>query len=137
MRRLYTGLLFFGASFSAHAAEANKHSHAIKHAPVAMHYTLYVPEAQVRDSVVFPSIKSDNPDFSPPQLVASDRSAAALTQSQRNLANVLNALLHQRMNLQTEQMKLSYRPGSAEMETEHLNVAVRSDSTSITWHTTF
>lgn len=137
MRRLYTGLLFFGASFGAHAAESHKHSHAAKHAPVAMHYTQYVPEAHVHNSVVYYDFKPADPVFSASQSATADRSAAALTQGQKNLVNVLSALHDQRLSLQNEQMKLSLRPGSAVMETEHLKVAVQADSTSVTWHKTF
>ncbi|MDD5470910.1 MAG: hypothetical protein PHP05_03195 [Sideroxydans sp.] len=137
MRNFYTGLLFFGASFGAHAAEIHKHSHAAKHAPVAMHYTQYVPEKHVHNSVVYSDFKSTDPVFSAPQLATSELSSAALTQSQKNLVNVLNALFYQRMSMQNEQMKLSVRPDAAVMETEHLKVAVQSDSTSVTWHKTF
>jgi len=137
MRRFYTGLLFFGASIGTHAAETHKHSHAAKHAPVAMHYTQYVPEAHVHNSVVYSNFKPADSDFAAPQLATSDRSSAALTQVQKNLVNVLSALHDQRLSLQNEQMKLSLRPGSAVMETEHLKVAVQSDSTSVTWHKTF
>ena len=137
MRRFYTGLLFFGASFGAHAAETHKHSHAAKHAPAAMHYTQYVPEEHVHDSVVYSDFKSGNSVFSAPRPATANQSAAALTQSQKNLINVLSALQLQRVSLQNEQMKLSFRPGSAVMETEHLKVAVQSDSTSVTWHKTF
>ncbi|MHB1117291.1 hypothetical protein [Sideroxydans sp.] len=137
MRRFYTGLLFFGASFAAHAAETHKHSHAAKHAPVAMHYTHYVPEEHAHNSVVFSDVKSGDTNFSAPRLAASSQSVAALTQSQKNLVNVLSALHQQRLNLQNEQMKLSLQPGAAVMETEHLKVAVQSDSSSVSWHTTF
>ena len=137
MRRFYTGLLFFGASLAAHAAEAHKHSLAAKHSHVAMHYTPYVPEDHEIKSGVHFDFKSDGPDISTPQLTASDLSFAALTQSQQNLVNVLSALHLKRMILQNEQMKLSFRPGSAVMETEHLKVAVQSDSAAVTWHKTF
>jgi hypothetical protein len=137
MRRFYTGLLFFGASFGAHAAETHKHSHAAKHAPAAMHYTQYVPEAHVHNSVVYTDFKSEDAAFSAPQLATSDRSAATLTQSQKNLVNVLSALHYQRLSLQNEQLKLSFGSDSAVMETKHLKVAVQSDSTSVTWHKTF
>ncbi len=137
MRRIYTGLLFFWASFGSHAAEANKHFHTAKHAPVAMHYTLYVPEDHELKSAVHSDFKPVDPDFSAPQLATSDLSFAELTQSQQNLVNVLSALHLKRMSLQNEQMKLSFRPGSAVMETEHLKVAVQSDSASVTWHKTF
>lgn len=137
MRRFYTGLLFFGASFGAHAAETHKHMHAAKHAPVAMHYTQHVPQEHVHNSVVYSDFKAENSKFSAPQLAASDREAATLTQSQKNLVNVLSALHFQRMSMQNEQMKLSLSPGSAVMETEHLKVAVQSDSTSVSWHKTF
>jgi hypothetical protein len=137
MRRFYTGLLFFGASFGTHAAEAYKHSYAAKHAHVAMHYTPYVPEDHEIKSGVHFDFKSDGPDISTPQLTASDLSFAALTQSQQNLVNVLSALHLKRMSLQNEQMKLSVRPGTAVMETEHLKVAVKSDSASVVWHKTF
>lgn len=137
MRRFYTGLLFFGASLGAHAAETHKHSHAAKHATVAMHYTYHVPEAHEHNSVVYSDFKSDNSVFSAPRLATSDHSAAALTQSQKKLVNVLSALHFQRMSLQNEQLKLSFSPDSAVMETEHLKVAVQSDSTSVTWHKTF
>ena len=135
MRRFYTGLLFFGASFGTHAAETHKHSHAAKHAPVAMHYKQHVPEEDVHNSVVYYDFKPD--DVSAPPLAITDDSAAALTQSQKNLVNVLSALHYQRLSLQNEQLKLSVSPGSAVMETEHLKVAVQSDSTSVTWHKTF
>jgi hypothetical protein len=137
MRRFYTGLLFFGASFGAHAAEAYKHSHAAKHAPVAMHYTLYVPEDHELKSAEYSDFKSDGSDVSAPQLADSDRSLAALTQSQQNLVNVLSALHLKRVSLQNEQMKLSFSPGSTVMETENLKVAVQSDSAAVTWHKTF
>ena len=137
MRRFYTGLLFFGASFGAHAAETHKHSHAAKHAPAAMHYTQYVPDTHASDSVLYSEFRSDASLFAAPRSAAADQSSAALTQSQKNLVNVLSALRYQRMSLQNEQMKLSVSPGAAVMETEHLQVAVRSDSTSISWHKTF
>jgi hypothetical protein len=136
MRRFYTGLLFFGASFGAHAAETHKHSHAAKHAPAAMHYTQYMPEAHVHNSVVYSDFKSDASVFTAPRPAVADSSAAP-TQSQQKLVDVLSALRYQRMSLQNEQMKLSVSPGAAVMETEHLQVAVRSDSTSISWHKTF
>jgi hypothetical protein len=137
MRRFYTGLLFFGASFGTHAAETHKHAHAAKNAPVAMHYTQYVPEDHVHNSVVYADFKPADPLFSAPQSATTDRSAAALTQSQKNLVNILSALHYQRLSLQNEQLKLSFGSDSAVMETEHLKVAVQSDSTSITWHKTF
>ncbi|MBU0689691.1 MAG: hypothetical protein KJ850_00840 [Gammaproteobacteria bacterium] len=137
MRRFYTGLLFFGASFGTHAVETHKHSHAAKHAPVAMHYTQHVPETHEHNSVVYSDFKADNSKFSAPQLATTDRYTAALTRSQKNLVNVLSALHFQRMSLQNAQMKLSLSPGSAVMETEHLKVAVQSDSTSVTWNKTF
>lgn len=137
MRRFYTGLLFFGASFGTHAAETHKHSHAAKHAPVAMHYTQYVPEAHVHNSVVYVDFKTGKTDISAPQSPASGGAPGALTQSQQNLVNVLNALFRQRMSVQNEQMKISLRPDSAVMETEHLKVAVQSDSTSVSWHKSF
>jgi hypothetical protein len=137
MRRFYTGLLFFGASFGAHAAEAHKHSHATKPAHVAMHYTLYVPENHELKRAEYSDFKSDGSDISAPQLADSYLSFVALTQGQQNLVNVLSALHLKRMSLQNEEMKLSVRPGSAVMETEHLKVAVQSDSASVTWHQTF
>lgn len=137
MRRFYTGLLFFGASFGAHAAETHKHSHATKHAPVAMHYTYHAPENHEHNSVVYSDFKSEDSKFSAPRSATSEYSAVELTQSQRDLVNVLTALHDQRMSLQNKQMKLSLSPGSAVMETEHLKVAVQSDSTSVSWHKTF
>lgn len=137
MRRFYTGLLFFGASIGAHAAETHKHSHAAKTAPAAMHYTQYAPDEHEHNSVVYSDFKSGKPEILASQLTASDRSTAALTQSQKNLVNVLNALFKQKMVLQNEQMQLSLQPGAAVMESGHLKVAVQSDSTSITWHKTF
>lgn len=137
MRHFYTGLLFFGASFGAHAAETHKHSHAARHAPVAMHYTQHMPEEHVHNSVVYSDFKAGNSNFSAPQLATAERSVATLTQSQKNLVNVLSALHFQRMSMHNEQMKLSFSPGSAVMETEHLKVAVRSDTTSVSWHETF
>ena len=137
MRRFYTGLLFFGASFAAHAAETHKHSHAAKHAPAAMHYTHYVAEEHQHNSVVYSDFNSGTSGVRAPQSDNADHSVAALNQSQKNLVNVLNALFHQRMSMQNEQMKLSLRPGAAVMETEHLQVAVQSDSTSVSWHKSF
>lgn len=137
MRNLYTGLLFFGASFAAHASEMHKHSHATKHASEVMHYALYVPEKHGHDSGVYSDSKSDNSAFSAQQLAMSDQSASALTQSQKELVNVLSALLYRRMSLNNGHMKFSYRPGAAEMETDHLKVSVQSDSTSVTWNRTF
>ncbi len=137
MRRFYSGLLFFGASFAVHAAETHKHSHATKHASVAMHYELYVPEKYGHDSAVYSDFKSDNSAFSAQQLATSDQSATALTQSQKELVNVLNALLYQRISLKNGQMKVSFRPGAAVMETDRLKVSVQPDSTSLTWNRTF
>ncbi|MFA5825434.1 MAG: hypothetical protein WC825_05620, partial [Gallionellaceae bacterium] len=137
MRNFYTGLLFFGASFAAHAAETHKHSHATKHASVAMHYVLYVPEKHGHDSVVYSDFKSDNSAFPSQQLAMSNQSATALTQSQKELVNVLSALLYRRMSLNNGQMKISYHPGAAVMETDRLKVSVQSDSTSVTWNRTF
>lgn len=137
MRRFYTGLLFFGASFGAHAAEAQKHSHAAKRAPVAMHYTQYVPGDHVHNSVVYSDFKPHESAVYVPRLSASSHSSAELTQSQRNLVNVLSALHHHRLNLQNQRLKLSLGSDSAVMEAGHLKVAVQSDSTSVTWHKTF
>jgi hypothetical protein len=137
VRRFYTGLLFFGASFTAHAAEAHKHSHVAKHAHVAMHYTHYVPEVQELKRTVYSDLKSDGPDVSAPKSGASNYSISALTQSQRDLVNVLSALHLKRLSLQNEQMKLSVSPDSVVMETGQMKVAVQSHSTSVTWHKTF
>jgi len=137
MRHFYTGLLFFGASIGAHAAEIHKHSHTSRHAPAAMHYTHYVPEKHEHNSVVYSDFKSAKSGVSAPQLATSEYSATELSQSQRNLVNVLSALHYQRMVLQNEQLKLSFRPGTAEIESGHVKVAVHSDSTSVTWQKTF
>ncbi len=136
MRHFYTGLLFFGASVGAHAAELHKHGHAAKHTSATMHYTHYVPEVQKRDSGLYSDFKPASPAATP-QLATSDYSAAALTQSQKDLVNVLSAVLYQRMRLQNAQMRLTLLPGAAVMETKHLQVAVRPDSTSVTWHRSF
>lgn len=137
MRHFYTGLLFFGASIGAHAAEVHKHSHTAKQAPAAMHYTHYVPETHPHNSVVYSDFKPAKSGVHAPQLATSDYSATELSQSQRDLVNVLSALHQQRMVLQNEQLKLSFRPGTAEIESGHVKVAVHSDSTSVTWHKTF
>ncbi|MDD2699801.1 MAG: hypothetical protein PHH36_01055 [Sideroxydans sp.] len=137
MRRFYTGLLFFGASFGAHAAETHKHSHAAKHAPVAMHYTQYVPEAHTHNSVVYSDFQTRGTGVLAPQLAASAGSTATLTQGQKNLVNVLNALFQKKMVLQNEKMQLSLQPGTAVMESGHLKVAVQSDATLISWHKSF
>ncbi len=137
MRRFYTGLLFFGASFGAHAAETHKHSHAAKHAPSAMHYTHYVPEEHEHNSVVYSDFKPSKSVAYAPQLATSANSTTPLTQSQKKLVNALNALLHQKLIVHNEQMQLSFQADAAVMETEHLKVAVQSDSTSVTWHKSF
>lgn len=137
MRNFYTGLLFFGASFAAHAAETHKPSHTANHALGAIHYTHYVPEKHGRDNVVYSDFKSDNSAFPAHVLAISDQSSAALTQSQKEFVNVMRALLDRRMRLNNGKMKISYRPGAAEIETDRLKVSVQSDSTSVTWNRTF
>jgi hypothetical protein len=137
MRNFYTGLLFFGASFAAHAAETHKHSDAANHASGAMHYTHYVPEKHGHESVVYSDFKSDNSVLPAQQLAMSDQSGIALTQSQHEFVNVMRALLDRRMSLNNGQMKISYRPGTAEIETDRLKVSVQPDSTLVTWNKTF
>ena len=133
MRRVYTGLLLFGASFASHAAEVHKQSHATKHAPAVVHYSPYVPDsnatnpAPLSGGLATPAVRGD----------VFDRATAELGQSQQRLVALLHALHDHRIALQNEQMRLSLQPGSAVMETDHLKVAVEAASASITWHKTF
>lgn len=133
MRRVYTGLLLFGASFASHAAEVHKQSHAARHAPAVIHYLPYVPDsnatnpASLSGGSAAPVVRGD----------VFDRATAELGQSQQRLVAVLHALYDHRIALQSDQMRLSLQPGSAVMETDHLKVAVEADSASITWHRTF
>lgn len=137
MRRLYTGLLFFGASFAAHAGESHKHPHASKASHAQMHYTQYVAETPPHDSVLYDQAARSDTTANLPRLGSTDHSAADLARSRQNLIDVLSALYAQRIHLHGEQMDASFSPGAAMLETEHVKVAVRSGSTSITWHEAF
>lgn len=134
MRHFYTGLLFFGASFAAHAAEDHKHHQNSRNAPSAMHYTQHLPQEHPHNSVVYSDFQSDQTRAPDTRQWASDRSDSALTQSQRDVVNVLNALLHQRMTvLQNDKMRLSVSPDAAVMESGHLKVALQNQSTTVAW----